>query len=147
MGMELYHEKYRIFVRLKKNYSNKDIIKGQHFRLLCDKTSDPESTYQEKVEQLRKNEYCMLDQDKYDQFLIPFPRVQVKGEDLQDITTEVLERGILFFTESSYFGSNEGHKELEEEKNEKNEEINKWAKDAFGSDSNDEYDIKDKKKE
>jgi len=89
----------------------------------------------------------MLDQDKYDQFLIPFPRVQVKCEDLEDITREVLERGILFFTESSYFGSNEGHKELEEEKNEQNEEINKWAKDAFGSDSDDEYDIKDKKKE
>ena len=141
MGMELYHEKYSLFVRLKKNYSEKNIIQGQHFRLLCDRISDPESTSKEKVEQLRTNKNCLLDQEKYDQCMIPFPHVEVKCKDLEDLTDEVASHGQLFFTESSYFGSKEGHEELEKEKNEQKKLIKKLADDAFGlfpSDSDEE---------
>lgn len=150
MVMELYHEKYSLFVRLKKNYSGKNILKGQHFRLLCDRTSDPESTYLEKVEQLRTNENCFLDQDKYDECMLPFPCVQVKCEDLEDITEEVLSHGQLFFTESSFFGSKEGRDELQKENRERRKLIRQMANDAFGSvsdssdsDSDEDEDIKD----
>lgn len=106
------------FVKLKKNYSKQNIIKGQHFRLLCDHIEGEELTYAEKLALLNTEEECIIDPEKYDENHIPFSNASVDCKDLEDITKEVLEKGSLFFTDSSFFGDKDGQEEIERKEKE-----------------------------
>jgi len=102
------------YVRLKKNYSKQDIIKGQHFRFVCDNfIKGDELTYQEKLALLNTDGKCIIDPEKYDKYEIPFGYAIVDCKDLEDITKEVLEKGLLFFTDSSFFGDKDGREEIQ----------------------------------
>ena len=104
-----------LYVRLKKNYSEQNIIKGQHFRLLCETVEGRELTYLEKLDKLKTDEKCVIDPEKYDKFQIPLSNAVVDCKDLEDITKEVFENNSLFFTESSYFGDKDGREEMKKE--------------------------------
>ncbi len=86
-----------LYVRLKKNYSEQNIIKGQHFRLLCETVEGRELTYLEKLDKLKTDEKCVIDPEKYDKCQIPLSNAVVDCKDLEDITKEVFEKNSLFF--------------------------------------------------
>ncbi len=116
-----------LFVRLKKNDSRQNIIKGQHFRLVCEDIEGRELTYLEKLAKLETDERCVVDPEKYDKCQIPLGYAVVDCKDLEDITKEVLDKGLLFFTESSFFGDKDDQEEMKKEE----KELMKYVDDMY----------------